>query len=293
MKEAIIADTLEDAQCLNPECQEVRAALARVAELHQHTAKALAGAAHDFSTPLAIIAGYVDLLKKERLGPVSDRQMNVYGEIQASIVRLTNLVQDFLLFSQFETGGFRILPEQGDVVACVAETVDLWRSRFAHRHVTLQTIDADQVAPFPFDQRRVQRVLSNLLDNALRHTGKDGAVWVRVEPVFWERRNPESRPAIVERRRGSVTAPNAARISVIDNGPGIAAEYHQEIFEDFFRLDDTSEGVGLGLGIVRRIVEAHRGKVWVESQPGAGATFCFNLPFSPTLPSARPAGTGQ
>jgi signal transduction histidine kinase len=72
--------------------------------------------------------------------------------------------------------------------------------------------------------------------------------------------------------------PNCIKISVSDTGPGIAAEHHQEIFEDFVRVDRTSSGMGLGLAIAKRLVQAHRGKIWVDSEPRKGCTFTFLLP---------------
>jgi signal transduction histidine kinase len=71
---------------------------------------------------------------------------------------------------------------------------------------------------------------------------------------------------------------NAVRVAVSDTGPGIASEHHQEIFEDFVRVDRTSSGMGLGLAIAKRLVQAHRGKIWVESEPRRGSTFTFLLP---------------
>jgi signal transduction histidine kinase len=79
---------------------------------------------------------------------------------------------------------------------------------------------------------------------------------------------------------------NSLKVTVADNGPGIAPEYHQEIFEDFRMLPyqrQSSEGIGLGLAIARRLVQAHSGKIWIESEAGQGSRFCFLVPMAPTL----------
>lgn len=285
MPERLNPEFLEGGTCERPECAEIRSAYAKLSQLQQRTAKALASASHDFSTPLSILSGYVDLLQKGRLGPLSSKQIEVMGDIQASISRLTQLVQDFLIFSQFETGGNRVNAEIGDIKACVDETCGYWQSRFDHQLVALHVLESGKVECFPFDHRRVQRVLSNLLDNSLRYAGEDGSVWVNVDPILWERRATPSRPATGERRRVNVTAPNAVRISVTDTGHGISPEYHQDVFEDFFKLDEASGGVGLGLSIARRVVQAHGGKIWVESQAGVGSTFSFTLPYNPPQPT--------
>jgi signal transduction histidine kinase len=84
----------------------------------------------------------------------------------------------------------------------------------------------------------------------------------------------------VERRHGSESATNSLLVSVSDSGPGIAPEHHQEIFEDFVRVDRSSSGMGLGLAISKRLVQAHRGKIWVESEVGCGCTVKFLLPMN-------------
>lgn len=280
MTEDLNPEYPEGGNCERPECAELRAAYSKLSQLQQRTAKALASASHDFSTPLSILSGYVDLLLKGRLGPLSTKQTEVVGDIQASIARLTQLVQDFLIFSQFESGGNRVNSEVGDIKACVDETCGYWQSRFEHQRVALHVLESGKVERFPFDHRRVQRVLSNLLDNALRYAGEDGSVWVNVDPIFWERRAAQSKPATGDRRRGDLLVPNAVRVSVTDTGQGISPEYHQDVFEDFFKLDEASGGVGLGLSIARRVVQAHGGKIWVESQSGVGSTFSFTLPFN-------------
>ena len=100
---------------------------------------------------------------------------------------------------------------------------------------------------------------------------------VRVEPHFWERRSAEVAPRS-ERRRVRGSDINSVLVSVADTGVGIAAEYHQEIFEEFVRVDPSSSGMGLGLAITKRLIQAHRGKIWVDSVPGSGSKFSFILP---------------
>ena len=82
----------------------------------------------------------------------------------------------------------------------------------------------------------------------------------------------------IERRQGPGETANSVLISVADSGPGIAPEYHQEVFEDFMRVDGSSSGMGLGLAISKRLVQAHRGKIWVDSESGRGCTLRFLLP---------------
>jgi signal transduction histidine kinase len=109
---------------------------------------------------------------------------------------------------------------------------------------------------------------------------------------MWERRAATQPASAGERRRQNNTTPNAAKVSVSDTGPGIPVEFHQEVFDDFFRLpgNENQEGMGLGLSIVRRLVQAMGGKVWVESNAGEGCKFSFLVPFKP---SSNSTGKGK
>jgi len=141
----------------------------------------------------------------------------------------------------------------------------------------LETHLPAQLAPFPFDYQKIQQIVANLLDNALKHTPGGGQVTLSAEPYFWERRAANISPN-VERRRFPESLWNSVMVSVVDSGPGIAPEHHQEIFEEFVRVDRSSSGMGLGLAISRRLVQAHRGKIWVDSEIGRGCTVKFLLP---------------
>ena len=109
--------------------------------------------------------------------------------------------------------------------------------------------------------------------------GLEGTGWDAYEEYFWERRLSEAAPTN-DRRRGRGNRNNSVLVSVTDTGSSIAAEFHQEIFEEFVRVDPSSSGMGLGLAITKRLIQAHRGKVWVDSVTGSGSTFSFLLPIN-------------
>jgi signal transduction histidine kinase len=147
----------------------------------------------------------------------------------------------------------------------------------------------DKLPSFPFDSPKIQRVISNFLENAYKFTPAGGTVWLHAEPHMWERRSASKPGVEKERRRQPLSVPNAVKVSVSDTGPGIPAEYHLEVFDDFFRLptnENQSEGMGLGLAIARRLVNGMGGKLWVESEPGAGCKFSFLVPLKPSPNSA-------
>ena len=261
-------------------------------ERYQRTTNALASAAHDLKTPLSILNGYVELLQSEKLGPVTERQREVLRDMQASGKRLQLFIQDFLTFSALETGGLRMKFEPGNINDCLSEVCRLWSNRFQEKGLALYFLANDKLPIFPFDSPKLERVISNLLENAFKFTPQGGTVWLHAEPHMWERR-AAAQPSTAERRRQSVTHPNSVKVSVSDTGPGIPAEFHVEVFDDFFRLPGTesAEGMGLGLAIVRRLVQAMGGKIWVESDPGSGCKFSFLLPYKPAPAGARKGKT--
>lgn len=253
-------------------------------ERYLRTTNALGSAAHDLKTPLSILNGYIELLQSEKLGPVSDRQREVLGDMRESGKRLEQFIQDFLTYSALETGGLRMQLETGNINDCLSGVCRLWSNRFQQKGIALYFLANEKLPEFPFDSAKLERVISNLLENAYKFTPQGGTVWLHAEPNMWERR-AASMPSGSERRRQNTAHPNSVKVSVSDTGPGIPAEFHVEVFDDFFRLPGTEEqdGTGLGLAIARRLVQGMGGKIWVESDPGAGCKFSFLIPFKPVV----------
>jgi two-component system, sensor histidine kinase and response regulator len=258
------------------------------------TTNALASAAHDLKTPLSILNGYVELLQTEKLGPLSERQRVVLRDMEASGKRLQQFVQDFLTYSALETGGLRMHFQSGNLNECLGGVCQLWSNRFQNKGLALYFLGNENLPVFPFDGPKLERVISNLLENAYKFTPQSGTVWLHAEPHMWDRR-AASVPSTSERRRQNLKQPNAAKISVADTGPGIPAEFHLEVFDDFFRLptNENEEGMGLGLAIARRLVQAMGGKIWVESEPGAGCKFSFLIPYKPAAAKAAQSAKGK
>src|SRR6266576_1369479 len=232
---------------------------------------------HGLKTPLAVIKGYSDLLLPGSLGKLTDKQRDILQESKDSSERLVRLVSMFLNYSALESGKLVLHLRENDLRDCLGELATRWHEAFVRKQVRLDATLSGELPIFKFDYQKVQQTVANLLDNALKHTPAGGHVKLRAEVHFWERRSAEELQS-VERRRERVQRPNSLKVSVSDTGPGIASEHHQEIFEDFVRVDRTSSGMGLGLAIAKRLVQAHCGKIWVESEPRRGCTFTFLLP---------------
>ena len=253
------------------------AAYLKLQEVNRQKTVFLASAAHELKTPLAVIKGYYDLLLAGSLGRLTDKQRDILEESKESCERLVRLVSMFLNYSALESGKLVLQLRENDLRDCLDELSKRWFEAFQRKGVRLEANIDPSIPTFRFDYQKVQQVAANLLDNALKHTPNGGTVILKAGPHFWERRVATMAP-LEERRRFRLPRPNSVEVSVKDSGTGIPAEHHQEIFEDFVRVDRNTSGMGLGLAIAKRLIQAHRGKIWVESDQNAGSRFTFLLP---------------
>jgi signal transduction histidine kinase len=276
------SDSAANAASDVPSPENLLAEYTALRERYQRTTNALASAAHDLKTPLSILNGYVELLQSEKLGPLSNRQQEVLRDMQSSGKRLQQFIQDFLTFSAIETGGLQMRFTPGNINDNLSEVCHLWSNRFQEKKLALYFLGNDKLPVFPFDAPKVERIISNLLENSFKFTPQGGTVWLHAEPYMWERR-AAIQPSASERRQKNVTHPNSVKVSVSDTGPGIPPEFHLEVFDDFFRMPGTEaqDGMGLGLAIARRLVLGMGGKIWVESDPAGGCKFSFLVPYKP------------
>src|SRR6266403_4726234 len=179
----------ETAHAAPSAAEEVANELEQLRDRFRKTTNALASAAHDLKTPLAILNGYIELLQSQKLGPLNERQREVMGDMFSSGQRLQHFIQDFLTFSVLETGELRMQFVEGDMNHCLSEVCRLWSGRFQERGLALYFLANDKLAPFAFDSPKIQRVISNLLENASKYTPQGGTVWLHAEPHMWERRS--------------------------------------------------------------------------------------------------------
>ena len=253
------------------------AAYLKLQEVNRQKTVFLASAAHELKTPLAVIKGYYDLLLAGSLGRLTEKQKDILEESRESCERLVRLVSMFLNYSALESGKLVLQLRENDLQDCLDEMAKRWAEAFQRKGVKLEVQLDPSIPTFRFDYQKVQQAAANLLDNSLKHTPPGGNVTLIAKPHFWERRVAEAAPS-QERRRFRLPRPNSVEVSVTDSGAGIPPEHHQEIFEDFVRVDRNTSGMGLGLAIAKRLVQAHRGKIWVESEAKKGSTFRFLLP---------------
>jgi signal transduction histidine kinase len=214
---------------------------------------------HELRTPLASIRVFGELMRTGRVGAAE--KVREYGErIETEAVRLGLLVENILDFSRIESGRKAYRFTEADLAAVVRASVESCAARFRSAGFEIElAAPAGELPALRLDPSAFEQALCNLLDNAVKYSGEGRLITVHVE------------------RRGE-----DAVVSVRDRGIGIPREEQRRIFERFHRVGSSLvhevRGVGLGLAIVRHIVDAHGGRVLVESQPGAGSTFSLVLP---------------
>jgi signal transduction histidine kinase len=249
----------------------------RTMALSQLKSDFVSNVSHELRTPLASIRVFAELL---RLGRVTAHdKVQEYGEsIESESLRLTRLVDNILDFSRIESGRKTYRFEPVDVRAVVDSTLRSFDVRLRHDGFTVE-IEAP-AAPLPrvaADADALSQALANLLDNALKYSGDARRLTLRL-----------------------ASDADEVRIAVTDRGIGIPRPEHDKIFERFHRVGSglvhDVKGSGLGLAIVRHIVEAHRGRIAVDSEPGRGSTFAIHLPVAgrdAPAGTAAPAATGE
>jgi PAS domain S-box-containing protein len=212
--------------------------------------------AHDLRNPLGtILMGselLADTLAQEAPARRQLEMMRRAGE------RMKRLIQDLLDIKRIEGGRLAVEPRPVPAGALLAEAVEMLRPLAASSAIALELAAADELPPVSADPHRIHQVLSNLIGNAIKFTPRGGTITVSGEPVARE-----------------------VRLAVSDTGPGIPAEQLPHIFAQFWQGAHTDRrGIGLGLSIAKGIVEAHDGRIWVESVLGRGSSFYFTLPIS-------------
>jgi len=210
---------------------------------------------HELRTPLTVIKGYVYTLHRSESDPAKAAKLDV---INGECERLGYLIEDLLDVTRMEGGkSLPIDPERLDLDSLFREAHEIFRPQANAQSVGLHWRLANALPDVYADRHRVLQVLSNLIGNAMKFTPAGGDVNFVAEP------------------RGETEV----IISVSDNGPGIPNENLSDIFNPYWQAKRTARmGAGLGLPIAKGIVEAHGGRIWVESEPGKGTTFRFTLP---------------
>jgi signal transduction histidine kinase len=228
--------------------------------------------AHELKTPMTSIRGYTDLLISNAVGAVNDPQKQFLSTIRGNVDRMATLVSDLADIARIESGRLRLEPRAISFQEVVDDVVRTAQAMIDFKQQTLTQQIEPNLPPVWADYTRVVQVLTNLISNAHKYTPEGGEIVLRVtkEDNHWD----------------ADGAPEVLHISVQDNGIGIAPEDQKKLFQKFFRAEDRvaremATGTGLGLNIVKNLVELQGGKIWFESEFRKGSTFHFTLPIAP------------
>jgi len=228
---------------------------------------------HELRAPIASVRLMAESLERGKISEPT-KQGEYFRFIGQECRRLSSLIENVLDFSRIEQGRKQYEFEPTDIVALVQETVRLMEPYAVERGVKLNSEFRIQNSELNVDGRAIQQALVNLIDNAIKHSPKQNTQ--HAAEIEDEGRGRGEEPLTVTRYPSLVT------LAVSDHGPGIPASEQEKIFERFYRLGSElrreTQGVGIGLSIVKHIAEAHGGRVRVESEPGKGSRFVIELP---------------
>jgi heavy metal sensor kinase len=229
-------------------------------------------ASHELKTPLTILKGEVEVaLRKER-------EHQEYEQVLKSnleeINRMSQIVEDLLLLSRADSGEIRLNREDINLTEILNDVVSQVNILAQAKRLRIETSNHHEEIRIFGDPLRIRELFLNLIENGIKYTEEGGSIRIHLTKDVFQEENP-STGAKAEQTR-------FARITVSDNGIGIAREDHEKIFDRFFRVDKARSreqgGSGLGLSICKWIVEAHRGEIKVESELGKGSSFVVKLP---------------
>lgn len=221
--------------------------------------------AHDLRNPLTAALLAIDTLlfnspgNEQTLDPKLVRQLLTQGRRQLGLI--DHMITDLLESGQSTNKKFIMKPEKVSLGELCHESIEKLKEQWLAKSQTLNTDVPSDIPPTYVDRERIQQVLMNLLDNAIKYTPQGGTIHL----------------SVLHRTTQKV------QVSICDNGPGIPEEQREQIFEDAFRLerDAEADGYGIGLSLCQKIVQAHYGKIWVDSVCGQGSCFHFTLPAYP------------
>ena len=259
LRSALQASNRNLEQRVKERTADLNEALQKLSELNQMKANFVANISHELRTPLTHIKGYLELLVTGELGKVSEEQFKALQISQRAASKLESIIEDLIMFSLASRNAMTMKLDRTDIGSVITQSVRAARSKADERGVQITASIPGEIPFVQADAEKIGWVVNQLLDNGIKFTPSGGRVEVSL------------------RKDGT----NLILVSVVDTGIGIPADKLQEIFEPFHQLDGSSTrhygGTGLGLSLVRQIVEAHGSLLDARSVEGKGSTFKFPL----------------
>jgi len=226
-------------------------------------------ASHELRTPLAAIKNAVQLMLSGKTGEINENQSKFLSMAERNINRLTNILNDLLNLSRIESGKIELKFENLVLKGITELTASSLRPQADVKSIQIEVEISEQLPAVYGDPEKIEQILTNLIGNAIKFTPEGGKIIISAKHLSKEK----------EGEYGDKVA-----VSIKDNGIGIPPEHLEPIFEKFHQVEGSLQrsvsGTGLGLAITKGLVEAHQGKIWVESEVEKGSTFTFTLPLA-------------
>ncbi len=257
--------------------QRLQRAVSRLEELDRLKSNFLATMSHELRTPLTSVIGYAEMMAEGLAGPISGEQKDYLTTILGKADQLLGLITAVLDVATLESGQLAIERCSLSLADVVASEVATFVPQAGRRGIAIQ-LDASGESVVFGDRRKIRQIVSNLLSNAVKFTPDRGHIGIVV------------RPGPLTPGPAEAGAPQAIQLVITDSGIGISRDQVAKIFEPFFQVDSSSTrafgGTGLGLTLAKAYVEAHGGRIWVDTTPGQGSTFVATFPARNTEGSA-------
>lgn len=274
-----LATVRENFRELSEKNAKLQAAYDRLRELDRLKSNFLATVSHELRTPLTSIIGYSEMLLEGISGEINEEQREFIGTIHQKGEQLLELIKSLLDLSKLESGTMSLRKGDVDCGALARDVATTLTPTARKKNISLSAKVGDAIPHYHGDGERLRQILLNLTENAIKFTEGDGAVTIEARLVEHDAR-PESVSS------GAVLGPLKRRvleIRVADSGIGIPEDERERVFDAFYQVDNTSTrevgGSGLGLSIVKRLVDAHDGQVHIEANSPAGTVFVITLPY--------------
>ena len=260
--------------------QRLQRALARLEELDRLKSNFLATMSHELRTPLTSVIGYAEMMAEGLAGPITGEQHDYLVTILSKADQLLGMITAVLDVASLDSAPLALERSALSLAEVVAAEVATYVPQAAKRGISIQ-VDYRGECTVLADKKKMRQIVSSLVSNAVKFTSDHGAVSVAVQP------GPLSPH---EEASGS-----AIHLVVTDSGIGISRDQVAKIFEPFFQVDSSSTrafgGTGLGLTLAKAYVEAHGGRIWVDTSPGQGSTFVASFPLHAAEPKRKRAST--
>jgi signal transduction histidine kinase len=246
-------------QKVDERTRELTSAVDEIKKVSKRKSDFISAVSHELRTPLTSIKGYASILLTGKLGDIPQDVRERLDKINRHSDELVHLVNDLLDISRIESGKVTMKQETQELRYIVEHAFDLLSGQIKEKQLRFSSDIPDNANSVFVDHSQIERVFINLISNAIKFTPAQGTIIVR-----------------------SYKMDKEIQIDITDTGCGIPEKDREAIFEEFYRVDntinETVKGTGLGLTLVKRIIEAHNGKIWVRSKEGSGSTFSFTLP---------------